>query len=879
MAVSETQLRPCPGEVDLLAYHAGELGAEAAAEIRAHLPECAACAAVAAELLAEHEAWVQRLRSAGRPPEGGLPRAAPLAADAIAGYEILEELNRGGQGIVYRALQLSTRREVAVKVLREGPYAAPAVRRRFEREVEVVAGLRHPDIVTIFDSGVTADGRQYVVMDYVRGQRLDRYVRSARPDCAAVLRLFSRICHAVNYAHQRSVIHRDLKPGNVLVDESGAPHILDFGLARHAPQPGATTCTLTGEVAGTVPYMSPEQARGLPDATDVRGDVYSLGVMLYELLSGSFPYPVSGETLGVLRHVAETPPARLRGRTGIGGAAIDDELETIVLQALAKERERRYQTAGDLGRDVERYLAGEPIAAKRDSALYLLRKTLRRYRLAAAVTAGVVLVVTISAAALAVMYAGQVRLRAEAERQSRLAVAAEAAAQARFAQVRELARFFAIEFDPLIARLPGAAPARRVLVEKSLAYLDGLAAEASDTPDLQHELAAAYLAIGDVQGDLNAANLGDLRAALASYEKGARILDELAQDGVVTPAAHRTRQLARLKLGDALRALGDADGAMGQYREVLELGATWLREHAEDAPERSNVANAHGRLGGLLADRGETEAALGHFEESMRQARERAAAQPDDLWAQRSVGVALTELAGIRHARGDRAGAIENYREFLDISERLRAAHPEDLVVRRDVAIAHQWIGILLAEEGQAAAALESYAASCEVLEDLLRDDPLNTAAEVELVTNESKMGELHLAAGRVAEAATLFTRSAERIEGVAERQPDRPDVLRLLGVAHYKLSELAAQRARDEGLERGEQEERQRAACAWLERCHGVFVDMRARGILGAADAGVPEEIAQELADCRARLPESELENTRDGRHGLPEGASDGGE
>ena len=330
---------------------------------------------------------------------GGPAEDVTATTPTIAGYELREEIHRGGQGVVYRAVQLGTKREVALKVLLEGPFASESARRRFEREIELAAGLRHPNIVTILDSGLSL-GRYYFAMEYIAGERLDRYLARQRPPLRDCLLLFEKICRAVNFAHQRGVIHRDLKPPNILVDAEGEPHILDFGLAKHisARAEGESTVQMlstSGQILGTVAYMSPEQALGSPDV-DVRSDVYSLGVIFYEALSGQPPYSVTGplgEVLNRIAHEDAVSPRSITARLH-GAPKISDELATILLKALEKEPQRRYQTAGDLARDLRRLLDGEPIEAKRASGLYMLKKTLRRYRLQAA-SAGLILLMLV----------------------------------------------------------------------------------------------------------------------------------------------------------------------------------------------------------------------------------------------------------------------------------------------------------------------------------------------------------------------------------------------------------------------------------------------------------------------------------------------------
>ena len=314
---------------------------------------------------------------------------------AIPGYKIKKELGRGGMGRVYLARQLATKRNVALKVMLAGRHADERQRRRFEREVEIAAGLQHPHIARIYASGLHED-RHWFAMEYVEGVPLDKYVEQGQLGLRDMLALFARICHAVSHAHQRGIIHRDLKPANILVDSQAQPRILDFGLAKQMDRlmDEADGLSLPGEVAGTPAYMSPEQTYGEPGRVETRSDVYSLGVILYRLLTGESPYGAGKSVAQMLRAINETeppPPRKLRKDT-------PDDVNAIVMKSMEKSAAFRYQSAGEMGRDVEAYLAGEPVIAKQGAGWYTLRKTAFRYRKAGvAVAAVIVLSLTLGA--------------------------------------------------------------------------------------------------------------------------------------------------------------------------------------------------------------------------------------------------------------------------------------------------------------------------------------------------------------------------------------------------------------------------------------------------------------------------------------------------
>ncbi len=384
------------------------------------------------------DAWLEQFRAAD----------VCSTLGTLGAYVIIEEIAGGGQGVVYRARQPGTGRDVAIKRLRSAALASAGARERFEREIATAAGLRHANIVRVF--GVEVVERQpLLILEWIEGRPLNAWARGAPSSKEGVrerIRAFIKVCQAVHHAHQRGIIHRDLKPSNILVDASGEPHVLDFGLATVLTTEGTEGTERTTEVGeqfvGTPIYASPEQLSD-PSAIDIRTDVYSLGVILYELLTGGRPYGGGGTLAEARRVVGVSDVPRPSSRS----AAVDRELDAIVLKALAREPDARYASVEALSGDLQRYLSGEPVLAHPRSRWYVLRKMMLRNRTAAALSAGI-FVVAVAFGVVSTVLAARL-----AERQRAAARAQEDEARARHVAQRVS--------DFLQSTLAGAGPAQR----------------------------------------------------------------------------------------------------------------------------------------------------------------------------------------------------------------------------------------------------------------------------------------------------------------------------------------------------------------------------------------------------------------------------------
>ncbi len=594
----------------------------------------------------------------------------------IGGYDGLYELRRGGQGIVYVGRQRSTNRQVAIKVLSEGVLGETVRRRRFEREIELVAGMRDRRIVGVYDSGFTEEDHPYLVMEYIDGVPLDEYLaglaghRDKPLTLDGALRLFVGVCQAVNHAHQRGVIHRDLKPSNILIDPAGEPHVLDFGVAK-APAPDAPA-TATEGFLGTLAYASPEQVTRDPMGIDVRSDVYALGVILYQTLTGRLPYPTSGPLTDVLHAITSVDPVRpsaaVRSAPPPAGAPesirwqLNDEIDTITLTALAKDPERRYATAGALGRDVQRFLDGQAIEAKRDNPLYVLRKLITRHKLVSSLLAILLLAVVAFSIGMSALYQ---KARVEAEKATQIRIfledtlaSVDPASPGEEVTVREVLDEAVHWIDLALADQPEVRASIHATMGNSYRALGQY--EAAET-QLQASLEIARELHGD--DSLIVSNGMSLLALLYSdrgeHDESIRILrDVVALRRRRLGDDHLSVAYALSNLGLVLQAgYGPTDEAGSVWRQALAIREAHLGpNHPDTAMSRFRLAEWQAATGDLVTAAQNHAAVLAARRDALR------AGHPD-------IERSLLALGRLRVQLGEAADAEPLLRECLALRQ------------------------------------------------------------------------------------------------------------------------------------------------------------------------------------------------------------------
>ena len=738
-------------------------------------------------------------------------------------WEIVKEIGRGGMGTVYLARRADGvfERDVALKLVGSG-LDSDAFLERFRREGQILASLAHPNIAALLDGGTTENGLPYLVMEFVDGRRIDVYCREERPPLAERLRLFVAVCSAVQHSHRNLVVHRDLKPSNVLVTRDGAPKLLDFGLARLLGPEGGAERTATEIRALTPAFASPEQIRG--DAITTATDVYSLGALLYVLLTGRPPHPTpeGGDVAAVLNAVLTEEPQR--PSAAAPGAKVPRDLEAIILRALRKEPDARYGSVDLFARDVERYLEGRPVAARRGSATYRARKFARRHwtSLAAA---------TLVAASLV---AGLVVANYERRK-----------AEKRFEEVRKLARTVMFDLHDAIARLPGSTKVRETLVKTGLEYADALAKESSSDPGLQREVAAAYSRLGDVQGGGNS-NLGDREGARVCYRKALAIREAIA----ASPACHgRGPDPARREPDPA----GPDQRPRGSRRFPRGAGApeAVLRADPKSFEARRGLALTHTVLADLDSQdpaKALEERRLAHhlFEELARE-------RPEDPSTQRDLALSCKYLGARLQEKGDLEAALALYRQAVAIDEKRMAADPNDALARLDVSFSLGSVSSCLSSMGDTRGALSFRERAVALREAIAAADPADRWANLGLADALKRLGDLRLRTEDFGGARSAFSRSVSILEIWLQKEPKnvnlRADLAETRG---WQVIAEAALARRDPPHDRAK---RLALARQRLLESEAELDAIRREGSFPEKNASMPETIRAELERLDAEM------------------------
>jgi serine/threonine protein kinase/tetratricopeptide (TPR) repeat protein len=675
------------------------------------------------------------------PPNGDETVAMPRPAERRLGdFEIGAEIGRGGMGVVYEATQISLQRKVALKVL---PFAAMWDHKqiaRFQNEAQAAAQLQHPHIVPVFAVGQER-GVHFYAMQLIQGRSLDQVLCELRREankktppaeqclvstigvestvhselssehaagqsryCRAIAGLGIQAANALQYAHECGVIHRDVKPSNLLVDHRNKLWITDFGLARVQDSPGVT---VTGDVVGTLRYMSPEQATGSQALVDPRSDIYSLGATLYELLTlrPAFDGDDRQAVLQAIGNQEPTPPRAI-------SPAIPLDLETIVLQAMAKSRDERYTTAQQFADDLNRFLEGKPTLARRPTIADRAGKWVRRHRVIVSLAAAFLLILTVVSTTGAILLS-----REHARKQAALEASHVFLEQARGAVNR-----FGGQFAQELAKLPGSEPLRMTVLNDTLAYHEEFIKRAAGNPELKSDLAATHFHSGAI-----ASQLGDQVKAQASFEKAVALFAELAE-ATDQPAQYRQQQATALNnMALLFAAQGKFDDARARYNTAIQLQS--LVVGSDDPPKSAArlLAELYTNRGLLERQKGDAVGARKSLTRAIAQLEKIVAVAPDDDEARHALAMAFNNRSFVEQESHWEA-AEQSCTRAVELFEELAATEEDNQAVsaatRGDLALSYNNLAAIRGHLGKHAEAINPFRRAVELQEQLVRQAP-----------------------------------------------------------------------------------------------------------------------------------------------------------
>jgi eukaryotic-like serine/threonine-protein kinase len=791
-----------------------------------------------------------------------------LPGKRIGVYEIEEEIAAGGMGAVYRAIRADGqyKQQVALKIVRS-ELGTELTATRFKNERQILATLNHPNIARILDGGTTAEGMPYFVMELVEGQRIDQYCDAHKLATAERLKLFLQVCSAVENAHQHLVIHRDIKPGNILVNAEGVPKLLDFGIAKileaneAADQPEQTISLIR---LLTPEYASPEQVKGEPITT--ASDIYSLGVVLYELLTGRTPYNVPTHTPheisravceaepekpssavrrkqlptgngkrkqtidSVLSKVREGPPEKLSKRL-IG------DLDNIVLMALRKEPQRRYASVEQFAQDIRRHLDNLPVLARKDTAAYRASKFISRHK-AGVTVAALVTVALLSATGVTL-------------RQARIARAERARAERRFNDVRKLANSLMFEVHDSIQDLPGATAPRKLIIQRAQEYLDSLAQESKSDPALLRELAAAYSKLASVQGNARDANVGDTPKAVQNYRKASELLEA---DALLEPANREASlELAQtyMNLGLCFQRAGDKNGIKETTRKALGILESLAASNADDQKTQALLGEAYAQTGFNFGADNDVSQALNYHEKALGIYQRLAKLDPKNQLYQTQLSFSHKRVGGALIVQKQLLAALEHERAALEIDEAQLALHPDSVKTRYSITFTYSDTGYILGLQGDFDLALWYYQKALEIRTALVQADRQDSKAKEGLANTHNYIGWNLREKGDLAAALVSYRKGLALREILSEKDPANEPLRFKVAQSESNIGDVYAAMAFRPGVAAKDELTYCRESETWNRKALPMWQQMRAEGKIPAPDLEMLANLNQNLEKC----------------------------
>src|SRR5438477_1699732 len=713
-----------------------------------------------------------------------------LIGRRLGPYQLVRQIGIGGMGEVYRAFRADDqyRKEVAIKLVRAGQ-GSGFILDRFKNERQILASLEHPNICRLLDGGTTPEGLPYFVMELIEGEAIDRYCSEHKSSVEHRLELFLQVCSAVQFAHQRLIVHRDIKPANILVTKEGQPKLLDLGIAKILdPSAIDSAAQVTLFQVLTPGYASPEQIKGEPITT--ASDVYSLGVVLYELLTGQSPYQITTSVSHeISRAVCEDEPRkpsttvcenqdRPTSRESSGEKVpkrLQGDLDNIVLMALRKEPGRRYSSVEQFAEDIRRHLQNLPVLARQDSFRYRTSKFVLRHK--AGVLAAAAAIIALLAGVGVILHEARI-----ARQQAQLAQEQRRRAEARFNDVRKLANSLMFEVHDSIADLPGATQARKLIVEKSLQYLDGLSRESAGDVSLQRELAAAYERVGSVQGNGFQSHLGDPTAALTSYRKAESIrqaiaaaLPENAQDQIALARIYRL-------VGEVLwLSLSDTRGSLDSLKKSVTTAQAAARLAPRDLPLLLELAESYEKLGdvqsgnGPRGSAGEIQEGLQNHRKSREMREQVGNSMPGAAADLRNLARAYVGVGDDFVKIGRREQALAYYRKAITIYLPL-AQGSNNTPPLRSLSSAYSRIGDALVLSGKPQEAVGFFQKQFYLVEPIATADPSDVDARTRVILSRASIGNALVEANRQREGLGILRSSLAGAEKLSDSAGDAYD-------------------------------------------------------------------------------------------------------